>query len=259
MHPSFYNISALTVTVNNASIRSKSTGKWFNIPLQAKTFDLVQLNNISSLLSGVKLSSGVYDNLVLHISNVTATINGTKQPVILPSGRLLITGNFNISNSTTNWVNLDFDLAHSLHITGNGEIIMMPVINIGHANENELEVNESSAIVARYPGKPRESMEFGMDQNGSMMRNFSTPQNLSINAGPGGRLEVGGPGGIPIIIRGRAWPDNRRRCNKPDKRNRLWNKFELYIKCQCGSRHTGNAWGYQLQQLTEPQQMRMRS
>jgi len=199
--PSFYNISALTVTVNNASIRSKSTGKWFNIPLQAKTFDLVKLNNISSLLSGVKLSSGVYDNLVLHISNVTATINGTKQPVILPSGRLFITGNFNISNSTTNWVNLDFDLAHSLHITSNGEIIMMPVINIKHANENELEVSESSAIVARYPGKPRESMEFGMDQNGSMMRNFSTPQNLSINAGPGGRLEVGGPGDIPIIIR----------------------------------------------------------
>ena len=198
---SFYNISALEVTVSNASIRSKSTGKWYNIPLQATTFDLVQLDNISSVLSGVKLSSGVYDDLVLHISNVTATINGTEEPVILPSGRLSIVGDFNISNSTANWVNLDFDLARSIHIAGNGKIIMLPIINIRHLNCSDLAINRSSAIFARSPWRIKESMEFGMDRNGSMWRNFTMPQNLSMDIGPGGRLDAGSrPSVIPVII-----------------------------------------------------------
>ena len=183
--PSFYNISSLVVTVDNASIRSKSTGEWYNLPLQARTFDLVQLDNISSVLSGVKLSSGVYDELVLHISGVTAAINGTVRPVMLPSGKLSIVGNFNISNGTTNWVNLDFDLAHSLHMTSNGTLIMLPVINIRHLNCSKLDVNESSIIVTGSPGRIRELMEFGMDRNGTMVHNFSTPQNLSMNMGPG--------------------------------------------------------------------------
>ncbi|MGA2800495.1 MAG: DUF4382 domain-containing protein [Candidatus Micrarchaeaceae archaeon] len=201
--PSFYNISSLVVTVDNASIRSKSTGEWYNLPLQARTFDLVQLDNISSVLSGVKLSSGVYDELVLHISGVTASINGTVRPVVLPSGKLSIVGNFNISNGTTNWVNLDFDLAHSLHMTSNGTLIMLPVINIRHLNCSGLALNGSSIIVARSPGRIRELMEFGMDRNGTMVHNFSTPQNMSINEGPGGRLEIGGSAGTPIIIRAR--------------------------------------------------------
>ncbi len=200
--PSFYNISSLMVRVNNASIHSETTGKWYNIPLQASTFDLVQLDNIPSVLSGVNLKNGIYDDMVLHISNVTATINGTVEPVTLPSDKLTIVGAFNITNGTPNWLNLDFDLAHSLHITDSGEIIMLPVINVRHVNDTNLEINETSAIIAGAPWHMEESMEFGMDQNGSMMHNFTTPQNLSINAGADGHFIISGNGSIPIIMRG---------------------------------------------------------
>ncbi len=200
--PQLYNISALFVTIDNASIHSESNGKWYSIPLQANTFDLVKLDNISSILSGVKLSSGVYDDLVFYISNVTAVLNGTTENVFLPSGRLLVVGNLNISNNTTNWINLDFDLEHSIHITQNGSLIMLPVIRISSSNDTNLQVNESSIVFAGAPVKSRGIFELGMDENGIMVRNYSTPQNWSISR-VGGRLEVNGNGFVPILVRTR--------------------------------------------------------
>ncbi len=199
--PTFYNISALVVTVQNVSIHSESNGKWYTIPLQANTFDLIQLKNISSIMSGVKLSNGIYDDIVLQISNVTATINGTNESVFLPSGRLMIVGTFNISNNTTSWINVDFDLAHSLHITGNGKIVMLPVVSVRHVDDSELNLNENSIVMARGPGKLKSVEEFGMDEHGNMMHNFSAQYNVSVEEGGRGILLAKGNGHIPIIIR----------------------------------------------------------
>lgn len=198
--PSLYNISALVVTVDNASIRSASTGKWYNVPLQANSFDLIELKNISSILSGVKLQSGIYDGLVLDISNVTATVNGTTENVILPNHKIYIIGYFNISNNSTNWINLDFDLSHSLHILANGSIAMLPVINVRHVNDSDLELNQSYIIIARGPGRVKAYEEYGMNENGSMVGNFCAPQNITLVATTEGRFRQGGIGITPIIV-----------------------------------------------------------
>ena len=93
--------------MTNASVRS-SAGTWYKIPLQEHTFNLVGLRNISEILSGVNLSQGSYDAILLSVSNVTAIVNGTSRHVFLPSGRLFVVGRFNISANSTNWVNIDF-------------------------------------------------------------------------------------------------------------------------------------------------------
>jgi hypothetical protein len=130
-------------------------------------------------------------------------VNGTNQSVFLPTNSLRILGSFNISNNgTTNWINIDFDLQHSLHITQNGSIIMLPVLNIRHAR-GPIELNQSSIIISSSPLKIRAFYEFGMDANGIMTRNYTTPQNWSINS-YGGRLEVNRTAGVmPIIMGGR--------------------------------------------------------
>jgi DNA-binding transcriptional ArsR family regulator len=202
--PTFYNISALIVTVDSAKIHSKTTNKWYNVPLQTSTFNLIQLKNISSVLSGVKLSSGTYDDLVLNISNITADVNGTTQKVILPTGKIYIVGNFNISNSTTNWINIDFDLAHSLHITADGRVVMLPVINIRHVNDENLQLSQSSIIIARAPGRVNGEWEYGMNMQGNMINNFSAPQNISVGATSNGKVDVIGNNSVPIIIRTRS-------------------------------------------------------
>ncbi|MDE1870777.1 MAG: DUF4382 domain-containing protein [Candidatus Micrarchaeota archaeon] len=201
--PSFYNISSLVVTADSASIHSDTTGKWYNIPLQAKSFDLVQLKNISTILAGITLSNGIYDEVVLNISNVTATVNGTKESVVLPSGKLRMMVDFNITNDTTNWINIDFDLEHSLHVTGSGSIVMMPVVNLRHVSDNQLQLNQSSIIVANGPGMIKREFEEGMDQNGTMVSNYSVPQDINI-VSSNGRINFYGSAKIPVIVRTRT-------------------------------------------------------
>lgn len=198
--PTFYNITALFITVDNVSIHSATTGKWYSIPVQTSTFNLIDLRNISSILSGVMLENGTYNELVFHVSKVEATANGTNQSVFLPTNSIKIFGDFNISNNgTTNWINIDFDLEHSLHITQNGSIIMLPILHIIHVYGSALQLNQSSIIISSYPGRTRTFYEFGMDTNGIMTRNYTTPQNWSIWQYKG-RLEVNGTGVVPIIM-----------------------------------------------------------
>jgi DNA-binding transcriptional ArsR family regulator len=177
--PQFYNISALFITVTNASVLT--SGKWYRIPLQEHTFNLVGLRNISEILSGVNLTAGSYDAVSLSVSNVTAIVNGTSKSVFLPSGKLLVVGRFNISPNSTNWVNIDFDLQRSLHLTGNGTLIMLPVLLISHQTDNDIGLNTSSIVVVRGPASMHEDFEFGMEVNGSMKGNFTFPQNTSVD------------------------------------------------------------------------------
>jgi DNA-binding transcriptional ArsR family regulator len=201
--PPLYNVSSLNITIDNASIHSETTGKWYKIPLQISNFNLIELKNISSILAGVKLKNGTYDNLVFYISNVTAVVNGTKQNVILPTGKLFVAGNFNISNSTTNWINIDFDLAHSLHLTSQGKLVMLPVITIRNLNDNAIQLNQSSIVVAQNAGVVRGFIELGMNESGDLIQNYSSPQNGSIS-NVSGKLHWSANGPVPIIIQTRG-------------------------------------------------------
>jgi hypothetical protein len=161
----------------------------------------VQLRNISEILSGVNLTSGSYDAIRLSASNASAIVNGTSEPVFLPSGNLTILGRFNISPNTTNWVNIDFDLQSSLHITPNGSIVMLPVLLIRHDTGNGIGLNSSSIVVERgQMPQMHESFRCGMNWNGSMMDNFTAPQNMTIGF-QGGRLVGSGPGPNMLFLR----------------------------------------------------------
>lgn len=202
--PQFYNISAIFVTVLNASVRS-SSGKWYKIPLQEESFNLVQLRNISEILSGVNLSVGSYDEIVLSVSNVTAIVNGTSKPVFLPSGKIMVMGRFNISGNSTNWVNIDFDLSRSLHITGNGTIVMTPVLVISRETSNDIELNASSIVAATGPSQKHENFQCGMDMNGSMRDNFSEPQNMSFGVQRGRPMGMGFGNAMLVLRMGKGF------------------------------------------------------
>ena len=201
--PAIYNISALVITVANASIQSRSTGKRYSIPLQSNTFDLVKLRNISTILSGVNLSSGSYDNLQLYVTNATAVVNGKNENVFLPSSKLTILGSFNINGSLSNWINLDFDLAHSLHIMTNGQLVMLPVINIRHVYDRNLQLDSNSIVIAKSAGRIEFDGEVGMSADGTMYGNYSAQQNISIEQLGNGKLGINGNSSIPIIVRSR--------------------------------------------------------
>jgi DNA-binding transcriptional ArsR family regulator len=163
--PTFYNITSLNLSISYIEVHSTTTGKWYKINVD-KTFNLIELRNISKVIVGANLSHGTYNEIVLNIANANATINGKVENIFIPSKKLRIITTFNITNSSTNAINLDFDLEDSLHITGNGEIIMTPVIGLSYYH-GPLEVRGFILHSAKFSNKEI----FGMNENGSMVPN----------------------------------------------------------------------------------------
>ena len=162
--PTFYNITSLNLSISHIEVHS-TAGKWYKINVD-KTFNLIELRNISKVIVGADLPNGTYNEIVLNIANANATINGKVENVFTPSKKLRIITTFNITNSSTNTINLDFNLEDSLHITGNGEIIMTPVIGLSYYY-GPLDVRGFILHSAKFSNKEI----FGMNENGSMVPN----------------------------------------------------------------------------------------
>ena len=183
--PGVSTISALNISVSGAMIHSTSTGKWYTVfsSNTPKTFDLVALRNTSQLLSGANLSGGMYDEIVLEVANASAVVNGNTQTVFLPSGDLRIFGKFNVSgasnssnsmggnSSGSNWVNIDFNLNRSVHITGDGKVILLPVINLLAESGANLSVGANSMIQKVREGRIELKEVESMDVGGNMTSN----------------------------------------------------------------------------------------
>ena len=198
--PAISSISAVDISVSSAYVHSMTTGKWYmvfssNTP---KSFDLVQLRNVAGVLSGANLSAGTYDEITLTVSNATAVVNNQTEPVFLPSGELKIFGKFDIGSAsntvvnstnssnttgsnTVNWINLDFNLSKSIHITGNGKVILLPVISLNGRQGAELNVSTNGTLVVHKPGRLAIHEQVGMDDHGNMQAGVPVPMNANLS------------------------------------------------------------------------------
>ncbi|MDE1851718.1 MAG: DUF4382 domain-containing protein [Candidatus Micrarchaeota archaeon] len=185
-------LKSINLTVSNISVRNNGSGKWNVIANSSQTFNLLQLRNISKLLTTSNLSVGIYDTVALDIENATVTTANGTEPLLIPSNRLVIPYTFNVTSNGTSWVNLDFDLYKSLHLTGNGNVIMAPVIKASSQHNATLNVNESHIIRVIGPGKLGHYAELEMQVNGVMEQNASQTSNANLEISSDGRIYSNG-------------------------------------------------------------------
>ena len=190
-------VSAVTIKVTNISIHSATTGKWYSAPVTTNgTYNLVALSNTSAFMSNAQLTAGTYDEIALTISNVTATVNGTTRSVFLPSGTLKVFGNFVLTNTTTNWVNIDFKVNQSLRSTGNGKLVLLPVIQTRLNQGAQVTVGGNGTVTVQNSGTVAEVVDSGMNVDGTMEDNFTVPMNENLTLGVNGTLGIGVASGM---------------------------------------------------------------
>lgn len=237
--PTSYNVSALYITVQGMKIHSIN-GTWYTIPLQRTTFDLIKLDNISQRLSAVELNNGIYNQIVLNVSNVSAVVNGTNESVILPTGKLVVVGRFNLSKGSTNWINVDFDLKDSLFMTTNNILVMIPVLRVTHVNDTGLQLNQSDIIIAKLPGRIKSDYRFGMDKDGNMISNYTAQGNMTMMQrnghtlniwGEGPRFQVRGYSGFLLI-----------HCNSTYAPNSVNTENAIWANNSIQTTHKGGFW-----------------
>jgi len=114
---------------------SDDNSGWFVINNTLRSFDLLRLRNGASVVLGDSvLTSGNYSQIRLILADGNYVIDsGVKHDLIVPSGTqtgIKLNHAFTIAPNTLYELILDFNVDKSIHITGNGQYMMNPVIRV---------------------------------------------------------------------------------------------------------------------------------
>ena len=159
-------VQRIDITVDSVIMHS-SGSNWTTVSSTPKTYDLIALkaSGAQSLLADANLAPGTYDQMRLGISSVMVTDSNGTHSAKLPSGVLAIKGQFSVIANSTTLINLDFLADKSLHVTGNGQYILAPVIHLVEKNNAKVDSGNRMDVIVRG-GRMHTDIEVGMDENG---------------------------------------------------------------------------------------------
>lgn len=168
-------LESATVTIDGVSVQSESAG-WLPLPLDggatSLTLDLLQLRSgLEASLAVGALPTGTYHQIRLHIVSAALQFTDGSPDVTftVPSGmqsglKINVQPNFVVAAGQTTPLVLDFDLANSFHVTGNGgeptcddlkdgtsTVLFNPVVHAMNADETGVVtgmVTDASAVPA---------------------------------------------------------------------------------------------------------------
>lgn len=182
------NMSAVTsvmVTVEAVKVHSSTEG-WVEVSSEPQTFDLLKLKAEGSqeLLADVQLKEGTYQQLRLDISKVMVTDASGEHEAKLPSGELKIVGDLEVKANSTSTATFDFIADESLHMTGNGEYILAPVVQLETREDAEVEVKADHKVEIK-DGKVKTKVKVGMDADGNVGVGVGIPAKAKLSIGQG--------------------------------------------------------------------------
>ena len=184
-------VSSVKVTVESVSAHSEADG-WVTISSTPKTYDLLQLKAEGStvVLADVQLEEGTYQQVRLDISSVVVTDAEGEHDAKLPSGELKIVGQLVVNANSTSTATFDFIASESLHVTGNGQYVMAPVVKL-ETRENAVVELSGDNKVEISGGRVNTNVKVGMNVDGSVGvgLGIGNNQELSID---GGKVKIRG-------------------------------------------------------------------
>src|SRR4051812_25914884 len=136
------NVSAVNVTVSKVEVHSSGAGQtgsgsWQTVFQGAKTFNLLALANVTDVttlphLVDGGLAPGHYDQLRIVVASASIVVNGQTLPLVIPSGANtgLKALPFDVASRQDTVLLLDFDVAQSVNLQGDGTYKLQPVIRL---------------------------------------------------------------------------------------------------------------------------------
>ena len=160
-------VSSILLTVSKMSIHNQGTDAWVDVSASEFTVELMELkaSQLKTLVAEANLTPGRYNQVRIDVLEVLVTYNGKEEAAKLPSNVLRINVDLTVENEES-LINFDFLANESLHIAGNGKIVMAPVLRVEKYRDAEIE-KKGRNIEARNP-KEKEEKTVGMDEKGEI-------------------------------------------------------------------------------------------
>jgi hypothetical protein len=135
--PSDLNITEALVTMSMLEVHyagiddeNETFGEWITLVNESQTFDLITLQNATTLFGSAVLQAGIYTQIRLHVDQALITIDGVQYDLEIPSKTVKLIKPFQVIENETLTLILDFDIQKSVHETGSGEYILRPTIKV---------------------------------------------------------------------------------------------------------------------------------
>lgn len=161
-------VTSVKVTVDSVRVHSSAEG-WVTVSSTPQTYDLLQLkaSGDTVVMADVQLKEGTYQQVRLDISKVVVTDASGEHEAKLPSGELKIVGEVEVKPETTAAVTFDFIADESLHVTGKGEYILAPVVQLETRSDADVEVRAGNKAEVKG-GNVKTNVKVGMDIAGNV-------------------------------------------------------------------------------------------
>src|SRR3989338_2323557 len=184
-------VSSIMMTVDSVRVHSEAQGLT-TVSSSARTYDLLDLkaSGNAALLADANIAAGTYDQMRLDISSIVVTdVNGTHQAK-LPSNEFKVVGDLVLHANSTSTATFDFIADQSLHVTGNGQYIFAPVVQIETRSNTNVQV-ASNTDVRINGGSVNTNIRVGMDTSGNVGVGLGIPANANVSIGAGGGIVIG--------------------------------------------------------------------
>lgn len=139
-----YDISEVWVTISNIEVHRGENGgegtggmkgtddaNWETIIGDSRTFELLELRDVSAFLGSAELEAGHYTQIRMDVEEVIViTTDGKSHDANIPSGKLKLVSSFDIEAEKTTVLTMDIDAYESVKATGKGDYNFKPTVKI---------------------------------------------------------------------------------------------------------------------------------
>ena len=131
----FDSVNVVVTRVEVHQANADSTSGWTTVNNVTSTYDLLTLQNgVNAVLGDTFLAAGQYTQIRLIVGDgCRVVLGGLGFPLEIPSGMetgLKLNHEFTIVENTLYELTLDFDVEHSVILTGAGQYMLKPVIRV---------------------------------------------------------------------------------------------------------------------------------
>ena len=175
------NINSVNLTISEVELQSAQRG-WVTLSTTPKTFDLLELkeSGLAQLLVDTDIPADTYNQIRLQVDKAMVTAEGQSETAAkLPSNTIKIVGKVQVNADTTSSIVLDFLLDQSLHTTGSGQFILLPVIKVDGATNADVEIDAQNSVKVKS-GQKGLQLTVGTDISGETHLNLPIYVNLDL-------------------------------------------------------------------------------
>ncbi len=126
-------VTAIVVTASKIEAHRAGAADdsgWDTLVSQPVTFDLVKVTGVEQLLGSQTLPVGHYTQVRFSVDKTVVTYQGTDKTANVPSDKVRVVGEFDVTQGETTVLTLDFDADKSVVITGQGNAQLKPTLKL---------------------------------------------------------------------------------------------------------------------------------